>query len=64
MACFDASTGKLLWRNEDYKGAVPMFFTGMSPLVQDGIIYAHLGGPQTGQFIAFDLSSGSNKMEG
>jgi outer membrane protein assembly factor BamB len=58
IACFDASTGKLLWRNEEYKGAVPRFFTGMSPLVTSGTCIAHLGGPDTGQFIAFDLKSG------
>ena len=63
IACFDASSGKLLWRNEDYKNAVPQFFTGMSPLISSGICYAHLGGPKTGQFIAFDLSSGAVKWK-
>ena len=63
IACFDASSGKLLWRNEDYKNAVPQFFTGMSPLISSGICYAHLGGPKTGQFIAFDLSTGAVKWK-
>ena len=63
ISCFDASSGKLLWRNEDFKGAVPQFFTGMSPLVSSGICYAHLGGPKTGQFIAFDLSTGAIKWK-
>ena len=63
IACFEAATGKLLWRNEDYKGAVPQFFTGMSPLVSSGICYAHLGGPKTGQFVAFDLSTGDIKWK-
>jgi outer membrane protein assembly factor BamB len=63
IACFDASSGKLLWRNEDYKNAVPQFFTGMSPLILSGICYAHLGGPKTGQFIAFDLSTGAVKWK-
>lgn len=63
IACFDASTGKLLWRNEDYKGQVPQFFTGMSPLVYSGVCYAHLGGPNTGTFVAFDLASGSIKWK-
>jgi len=64
IACFDASSGKLIWRNEDYKNAVPQFFTGMSPLILSGICYAHLGGPKTGQFIAFDLSTGTVKWKG
>jgi outer membrane protein assembly factor BamB len=63
IACFDAANGKLIWKNEDFKGAVPQFFTGMSPLISSGICYAHLGGPQTGQFIAFDLSTGSIKWK-
>ena len=63
IACFDASSGKLLWRNEDFKNAVPQFFTGMSPLISSGICYAHLGGPKSGQFIAFDLSTGAVKWK-
>jgi outer membrane protein assembly factor BamB len=63
IACFDAATGKLLWRNEEYKGAVPRFFTSMSPIVTSGICIAHLGGPKTGQFVAFDLTTGSVKWK-
>lgn len=63
IACFDASTGKLIWRNEEYKGAVPQFYTGMSPLVSSGLCIANLGGPKTGQFIAFDLASGAIKWK-
>jgi outer membrane protein assembly factor BamB len=63
IACFDASSGKLVWRNEDNKGQVPQFFTGMSPLINSGVCYAHLGGPQTGRFIAFDLATGAIKWK-
>jgi outer membrane protein assembly factor BamB len=63
IACYDAATGKLIWRNEEYKGKVPQFFTGMSPIVSNGICVAHLGGPQTGQFVAFDLASGTIKWK-
>jgi outer membrane protein assembly factor BamB len=63
IACFDAATGKLIWRNEEFKGAVPQFYTGMSPLVSSGICVAHLGGPQTGEFVAFDLASGRIKWK-
>jgi outer membrane protein assembly factor BamB len=63
LACFDAATGKLLWRYEKYKGAVPRFFAGMSPLVVSGTCIAHLGGPAAGKFIAFDLVSGNVKWE-
>ena len=63
IACFDAANGKLLWRNEDYKGQVPQFFTGMSPVISSGVCYAHLGGPKTGTFVAFDLATGSVKWK-
>jgi outer membrane protein assembly factor BamB len=63
IACFDAATGKNLWRNEEFKGAFPQFYTGMSPLVSSGICVAHLGGPQSGQFVAFDLASGTIKWK-
>ena len=58
VACYDAATGTLLWRNEDYKGKVPQFNTGMSPLVEGMTFYTHLGGPQTGTFVAFDMATG------
>ncbi|MDX9726229.1 MAG: PQQ-binding-like beta-propeller repeat protein [Bacteroidales bacterium] len=63
IACFDASSGKLIWRNEDFKGQVPQFFTGMSPLISSGVCYAHLGGPKSGSFVAFDLVTGSVKWK-
>ena len=63
VACFDAASGKLLWRNEDYKGAVPQFYTGISPLISDGVCYVNLGGPQTGQVVAFDLATGAVKWK-
>jgi outer membrane protein assembly factor BamB len=63
IACFNAETGKLIWRNEDYKGSFPQFYTSMSPLVASGICVANLGGAQSGQFVAFDLASGKIKWK-
>lgn len=63
IACFDTANGKLLWRNIDYKGEFPQFYTGMSPLVSSGICIAYLGGPQSGQVVAFDLVSGNIKWK-
>ena len=66
VACFDASNGKLLWRNEDYKNQVPRFNTGMSPLISEGVCFTHLGGPDKGTFVAFYMATGSIhwKVEG
>ncbi len=63
VSCFDVATGKLLWRNEEYTGAVPAFFTGMSLLVSDGMCIGHLGGSQSGSFVAFDLATGTTKWK-
>ena len=63
IACFNAETGKLIWRNADYIGSFPQFYTSMSPLVASGICIANLGGAQSGQFVAFDLASGKIKWK-
>ncbi len=63
ISCYDATSGNLLWRNEDYANSYPQFFIGMSPLVTDGVCIAHLGGTGSGQFIAFDLATGNIKWK-
>ena len=59
ISCFNAESGKLLWRNQDYENVVPTFFTGMSPIVLDHKCFAHLGGSERSAIIAFDLATGS-----
>jgi len=62
LSCLDAATGKVAWRNEEFK-AVPMFFVAMSPIVVDGLCIAHLGGKGAGAIVAFDLASGAQKWK-
>jgi outer membrane protein assembly factor BamB len=62
LSCLDAATGKMVWRNEEFK-AVPMFFAAMSPIVVDGMCIAHLGGKGTGALVAFDLATGAQKWK-
>ncbi len=61
LSCYDVTSGKLLWRKEDFKGAWPRFFTSASPLVANGLCVALLGGPGNGGVIAYDLASGTEK---
>jgi outer membrane protein assembly factor BamB len=61
LSCLDASTGKLLWRRENPGNAVPQFFTGMSPLITDGVCIAHLGTKDKGEVVALDLVTGKEK---
>lgn len=58
LSCFEASTGKLLWRRENPTNAVPQFFTGMSPLVVDNICIAHVGTKDNGEVLALELNTG------
>ena len=44
LCCFDAATGKELWRNDDFENETPNFHTSSSPVVVDGLCIAQLGG--------------------
>lgn len=57
VSCVDATSGKLLWQNRDFKGT-PRFFTAMSPIIVDGLAVLQLGGPDSGTAVAFDLATG------
>ena len=62
LSCYDAASGRMLWRKEDeFGGNVPMFYTASSPIVVDGLCIAQLGGDDEGGIVAFDLTSGDEK---
>jgi outer membrane protein assembly factor BamB len=62
LSCLDATTGKVLWRKDDF-GAWPRFFTSSSPLVIDGLCVAQLGGEEKGGLVAYNLGSGDPKWK-
>jgi outer membrane protein assembly factor BamB len=62
VSCLDAAAGKLVWRNDQFKG-YPTFFTSTSPIVVDGMAIVQLGGPGKGTTVAFDLASGEPKWK-
>ena len=62
LSCLDAAKGTVLWRKDEIKGA-PKFFTGMSPLVTDGLVIAQLGPEGSGAIVAYDLASGKEKWK-
>ena len=71
LSAHDARTGKLKWRREfskDYPKTSPLFGTAMSPLVDNGLLFAHVGGHDKGALTAFDAETGavkwSNDMDG
>ncbi len=63
ISCLDANTGKVIWRKDEFTKGLPMFYTGMSPIIVDGLCIAHLGGAENGKIIAFDLLTGNIKWK-
>lgn len=66
LSCYDASTGKVIWRYDggrEYKDPAPYFGTSMSPLVERGLVIAHLGGHDAGALTAFDAATGAIKWK-
>ena len=63
LSCLDASTGKVIWRKENPEGAVPQFFTGMSPLIIEKTCIVYTGTKDKGTVQALDLNTGNVKWE-
>jgi hypothetical protein len=64
LSCHDARTGKLKWRQEfskQYPKTSPLFGTAMSPLIDSGLLIAHVGGHDKGALTAFDPETGATK---
>lgn len=60
----DARTGKLKWRldfSKQYPKTSPLFGTAMSPLIDGGLLIAHVGGHDKGALTAFDPETGTIK---
>jgi outer membrane protein assembly factor BamB len=62
LSCFDAESGKMLWRKDPYK-SWPQFFAASSPIIVDGMCIAQLGGRGGGAVVAFDLANGDEKWK-
>jgi len=63
LSCLDATSGKVVWRKNDYNGAYPRFFASSSPLVADGLCVAQLSGADKGGVVACELESGKEKWK-
>lgn len=64
LSCWDAATGAVRWRNDFsklYRQTSPLFGTAMSPVVDHGLLIAHVGGHDDGALTAFDAGSGEVK---
>jgi outer membrane protein assembly factor BamB len=64
LSCFNAATGEVLWRKDfsnQFQQTSPLFGTAMSPVVDNGVLIAHVGGNDDGALTAFDAESGEVK---
>lgn len=71
LSCHDVRTGKVKWRQEfskQFPKTSPLFGVGMSPIVENGFLIAHVGGHDKGALTAFDPETGtvkwSNDLDG
>ncbi len=71
LSCHDAVTGKIKWRREfsqQFPQTSPWFGTAMSPLIDNGLLIAHVGGQDKGALTAFAAETGevkwSNDVDG
>jgi outer membrane protein assembly factor BamB len=63
LSCFDAATGKEVWRNADFENETPTFHTSSSPIVVNGLCIAQLGNERSGGIYAFDLATGAERWK-
>lgn len=71
LSCFDATNGKVLWRKDDTKNQLPVFFTSSSPMIVDELCLVQLGGGDMsrggsetkGMIVAYHLTTGEEKWK-
>jgi len=63
LSALDAATGRVIWRHDFGKefGGPPEFGTAMSPILDNGLLIAHVGGVKGGALRAFDPATGTTK---
>jgi outer membrane protein assembly factor BamB len=60
VTAVDAATGRQLWQKPASQPQ-PLYHTGMSPLVDRGLMIVHIGGHNQGALTAYDAKSGAVK---
>ena len=62
LSALDLDNGKVLWRTPA-PPAPPEYGTAMSPLVDGGVVIAHMGGKNNGALTAFDVATGTPRWQ-
>jgi len=66
LSGWDADSGQRLWQHEfsgRFKKTSPLFGTAMSPVVEAGLLIAHVGGHDGGALTAFDPQTGQVRWQ-
>ncbi len=66
LSSFDAATGKPGWRKNfsaDFRETSPLYGSAVSPVVDGGMVIAHVGGHDDGALMAFDGATGAVKWK-
>lgn len=66
LSGYEVATGKIKWRKEfskEFKTTSPDFGVAMSPIVDRGLVIAHVGGLDSGALMAFDGETGAVKWQ-
>jgi outer membrane protein assembly factor BamB len=64
VSCLDAGTGRVKWRKDfanRFKQTSPLYGTAVSPIIDRGLLFVHLGGHDNGALMAFDPENGAVK---
>jgi outer membrane protein assembly factor BamB len=64
LSSFDAANGTVVWRHafdKEFRATSPTYGAAMSPIVEGGLVIAHVGGPDQGALRAFDAATGQTK---
>jgi outer membrane protein assembly factor BamB len=61
LLCLDLATGKQSWRRDtsaDFNVPEAFFGVGSSPVLEDGLLFVHVGGQPNSGVVAFDAATG------
>lgn len=64
LACLDTAGGRVVWKKEfdsRFKATSPLFGMAASPILEGGLLVAHVGGHHEGELTAFDPASGATR---
>jgi outer membrane protein assembly factor BamB len=65
LTCINVHNGKVIWRQHfrQFEHTSPLYGTAMSPLVENGLLIAHVGGHNGGALVCLNPNTGAKQWE-